>query len=139
MKQFDAYLRGQNAKTRTDHASLQYMKTIKDLPSQFHLWVMTIEAYTYEIELRKCTLHANADAMARLPCKGNICICDGVFDLKENVGLEHSGVEQSVFQTLVLQPRYTPDQMSEAQRQDPDTRLLYEAKINKQERCGTIL
>ena len=134
VKHYDAYLRGQNFTIRTDHASLRYIKTIKELPSQFHRWVMTMEEYTYEIEVRKGTLHTNADAMSRLPCKGNVCICDGVYDLEETVGLEDSGEEQAVVNALVLQPRYTPAQMAEAQRQDPDTRLLYAAKINSQER-----
>ena len=134
VKHYDAYLRGQNFTIRTDHASLRYIKTIKELPSQFHRWVMTMEEYTYEIEVRKGTLHANADAMSRLPCKGKVCICDGVYDLEETVGLEDSGEEQAVVNALVLQPRYTPAQMAEAQRQDPDTRLLYAAKINSQER-----
>ena len=55
VKRFDAYLRGQDFIIRTDYASF---------PSQFHRWVMTMEEYTYTVEVRKGVLHANGDAMA---------------------------------------------------------------------------
>ena len=63
VKHFDPYLRGTKFIIRTDHASLRYIKTMKELPSQFNRWVFIMEEYTYDIEVRKGVLHANADAM----------------------------------------------------------------------------
>ena len=128
VKYFDAYLRGQNFIIRTDHASLRYIKTIKDLPAQFHRWVMTMEEYTYEVQVRKGNLHANADAMSRLPC-GKVCICQGVADLETTEGLMDSGEEQAVINMIKFQPRYTPEEMRHAQSTDPDIKLLYTAKV----------
>ena len=128
VKYFDAYLRGQNFIIRTDHASLRYIKTIKELPAQFHRWVMTMEEYTYEIQVRKGNLHANADAMSRLPC-GKTCICEGVADLEQTRGLQDSAEEHAVINALKFLPRYTPEEMADAQASDPDLKLLYQAKV----------
>ena len=38
---------------------------------------MTLEEYSYKIEIRKGTLHSNADAMSR-GCHGPKCICEDV-------------------------------------------------------------
>ena len=51
VKYFDAYLRGQNFIIRTDHASLRYITTIKDLPAQLYRWVMTMEEYIYKVQV----------------------------------------------------------------------------------------
>ena len=74
VKHFNVYLRGQTFKIRTDHASLQYIKTLKEIPDQFVRWIMQLEEYSYKIEIRKGTLHSNADAMSR-GCHGKTCIC----------------------------------------------------------------
>ena len=75
VQHFDPYLRGQDFIIRTDHASLRYIKTMKDLPSQFHRWVMAMEEYTYTIEIRKGVLHANADGLSRMPCWKAVYLC----------------------------------------------------------------
>ena len=129
VKHYDAYLRGQEFTIRTDHASLRYIKTVKDLPAQFHRWVMMMEEYTYEVEVRKGTLHANADAMSRMPCKGKVCICTGVNDLESTHGIEDSGRANYVVDVLQFKPRYEADEMAAAQRTDPDIMLLYNAKV----------
>ena len=77
VKHFDVYVRGQTFLIRTDHASLQYIKTMKDMPDQYSRWIMTLEEYSYKIEIRKGTLHSNADAMSR-GCHGPKCICEDV-------------------------------------------------------------
>ena len=73
---FDPYIRGQDIIIRTDHASLRYIKTTKELPSQLHRWAMIMEDYSYTIEVRKGISHANADAMSRMPCERKKCICE---------------------------------------------------------------
>ena len=75
VKHFNVYLRGPTFLIRTDHASLRYIKTVRDLPAQFYRWIMLLEEYSYKIEIRKGTLHSNADAMSR-GCHGKGCICE---------------------------------------------------------------
>jgi hypothetical protein len=78
VKYFNVYLRGQTFTIRTDHASLQYLKTLKELPDHFQRWILDLEEYSYKIEIRKGSLHSNADAMSR-GCHGKECICKQVF------------------------------------------------------------
>ena len=75
VKYFNVYLRGPTFLIRTDHASLRYIKTVRELPAQFFRWIMFLEEYSYKIEIRKGVLHGNADAMSR-GCHGKGCICD---------------------------------------------------------------
>ena len=74
VKHFDVYLRGTSFVVRTDHASLQYIKTLKEMPLHFQRWIMQLEEYSYKIVIRKSALHGNADAMSR-GCHGKECIC----------------------------------------------------------------
>ena len=74
VKHFDVYLRGTSFVIRTDHASLQFIKTLKEIPNHFQRWIMMLEEYSYRIVIRKGTLHANADALSR-GCHGKECIC----------------------------------------------------------------
>ena len=74
VKHFDVYLRGTSFVVRTDHASLQYIKTLKEMPLHFQRWIMQLEEYSYKIVIRKGALHGNADAMSR-GCHGKECIC----------------------------------------------------------------
>ena len=57
VKHFDVYLRGVTFRIRTDHASLRYIRTVQSLPAQFFRWIMTLEEYSYKIEIRKGILH----------------------------------------------------------------------------------
>ena len=75
VKYFNVYLRGTTFLIRTDHASLRYIKTVRELPAQFFRWIMFLEEYSYRIEIRKGVLHGNADAMSR-GCHGKGCICE---------------------------------------------------------------
>ena len=74
VKHFDVYLRGPKFLIRTDHASLRYIKTLKEMPGQFARWIMYLEEFSYTIEVRKGTLHGNADGVSR-GCSGKKCIC----------------------------------------------------------------
>ena len=134
VNQFDPYLRGQPFTIRTDHASLRYIKTMKELPSQFQRWVLAMEEYTYEVEIRKGTLHANADGMSRMPCRMKQCICDGVRDMEDAGNVEDSGVAQVILSSIKMTPKYTEEEMATAQSQDPDLRTLYHAKVHANKR-----
>ena len=91
-----------------------------------------MEEYTYEIQVRKGTLHTNADGMSRLPCDKKVCICSGVAELEMLQGLQDSGVEQALLNMIKFLPVYTAEEMAAAQLADPDIKPLYVAKIVNQ-------
>jgi len=86
VKQFKPYLYGRECLIRTDHASLRFIKKLKDPNEQFSRWIETLEETLYTIEIRSGKLHANADGLSRLEtCGGRRCICQGV-DVMEGEG-----------------------------------------------------
>jgi len=86
VKQFKPYLYGRESLIRTDHASLRFIKKLKDPNEQFSRWIETLEETLYTIEIRSGKLHANADGLSRLEsCGGRRCICQGV-DVMEGEG-----------------------------------------------------
>ena len=53
VKHFNVYLRGITFLIRTDHASLKYIKTVKELPAQFYRWVMYLEDTVTKLKYEK--------------------------------------------------------------------------------------
>ena len=87
VKVFKPYLYGQDCLIRTDHASLRYVKTLKEPDDQIARWLSKLEETHYTIETRKGKDHANADALSRMPsdkCPGKRCICTGVDHLERS-------------------------------------------------------
>ena len=78
VKHFRPYLWGRKVLIRTDHASLKYVKTMKEPSDQFHRWLERLEELEYTIEVRKGVNHGNADGLSRLGCEGKRCICVSV-------------------------------------------------------------
>ena len=83
VKHFNVYLRVPEFTVRTDHASLQYIKTLTDITDQIFRWILFLEQCSYKIEVRAGKDHTNADTHYRLPCNGKICICDRVTDFEK--------------------------------------------------------
>ena len=86
-KVFRPYLYGRRVTIRTDHASLKYIKTMKDPNDQFMRWIERLEETEYEIIIRQGVHHSNADGLSRMPettppCEGKRCICEGVAELE---------------------------------------------------------
>ena len=147
VKHFDVYLRGPTFLIRTDHASLKYIKTVQpsSVPSQFFRWIMHLEEYSYQIEIRKGVLHGNADGMSR-GCHGNGCICDELlayerkFNIRPGTVLEDGGavlsavdaipiqrvlgencvMERCTVQAYKIRPRYSSAEITQWQEEDPD-------------------
>ena len=83
VKHFRPYLWGRKVLIRTDHASLRYVKTMKEPSDQFHRWIEKLdELEEYTIEVRKGANHGNADGLSRMSCGQNKCICDPVHQLE---------------------------------------------------------
>ena len=98
VKHFRAYLYGRECLIRTDHASLKYIKTLRDPDDQFARWIERLEETKYTIEVRAGKAHANADALSRLPsstCAGKRCICQGVHELESTGDYQDDYITQA--------------------------------------------
>jgi transposase InsO family protein len=168
VKHFDVYLRGPTFMIRTDHASLRYMRTLKDVSAQLIRWIMFLEEYSYKLEIRKGILHCNADAMSR-GCHGKGCICDELveFERRHNVqrgqifgsGADSGELRQFDVDTLYvgklepacsaetclvqaykLRPVYTSDELEKFQEADSDIRplLLLKRENSKKPNWNTL-
>ena len=131
VKHFDVYLRGPEFTIRTDHASLQFIKTLTQVPDQMFRWILFLEQYAYEIQVRAGVDHANADTLSRIPCNGKICICDKVEEYeqraKTKVGQVHDLPDTSI-NVIKFLPRWEPTQIAKYQSEDPDLKRIYQAK-----------
>ena len=158
VKHFEVYLKGPTFLIRTDHASLRFIKTIKELPGQFARWIMYLEEFSYKIEVRKGTLHSNADGLSR-GCNGKVCICDDLeqWEKQRNIrkGTKIAGAttlldDDAIDQALIfptsctdgkhqtneclvaafkLQPTYTAEELAGFQEKDIDIGPVYRAKL----------
>ena len=144
VKHFDVYLRGPEFTIRTDHASLQYIKTLTDVTDQMFRWIMLLEQYSYKIEVRAGVDHANADTLSRIPCNGKICICERVeeFEKRAKTKVEmvyaqyldtHTLPETNVF-AIKFMPHWRNEVIAKYQSEDPDLKTLYYAKYDDKER-----
>ena len=59
-KHFRPYLYSRRVLIRTDHASLKFIKNLKEPNDQFSRWIERLEEIDYTIEVRKGADHANA-------------------------------------------------------------------------------
>ena len=155
VKHFRPYVYGRHVLIRTDHASLKYIKTQNDPGDQAARWIQCLEETLYTIEIRQGKKHCNADALSRLPvveCTGKKCICKGVDDLEktgdaaDDYHFEGAKASRDVMYRRVELPndefvgsftvmqQWEADELAEAQREDPDLTLLYEAKRDKREK-----
>ena len=144
VKHFDVYLRGVTFLIRTDHASLKYLHTMQNSTAQMFRWIMTLEEYSYKMEIRKGTLHGNADGLSR-GCHGKQCICDEItkYEQKHNIVkgqileqdtvkankylcssyfdlMEECGDDTCVINAFKLQPTYPQPEIVKMQEEDPD-------------------
>ena len=72
VKHFRHYLLGRHFKVRSDHGSLQWLTTWKDLEGMPARWMARLAQFDFDLEHRKGTAHGNADGLSRrphVPCK----------------------------------------------------------------------
>ena len=140
------YLYGEEVLFRTDHFSLQFLKSLKDPNEQLSRWIEKLEEFHYSIEVRPGAQHANADGLSRLECGGKRCICEGVAETA--MGSEHvSAVRrnrekrprvgkkaQHHVNSVQFEAAWTTEEMVEAQRTDPDIAPILRAKVDGDQR-----
>ena len=72
------YLLGKRFKLRTDHGSLRWLFSFKDLEGQLARWIERLGSFDFEIEHRPGRLHSNSDALSRIPCQDQCKFCNRV-------------------------------------------------------------
>jgi len=83
IKAFHHYLYGRKFLVRTDHASLKWLLSFKDVEGQLARWMEKLQLYDFEIIYRKGRLHANADGLSRRPCASAQCRYCARVEMKE--------------------------------------------------------
>ena len=81
-KQHRHYLEGSKFLTRTDHAPLGSILSVKDPEGQLARWVSFPSTLNFEIDYREGKRHSNADALSRRPCEERCKWCQ-VWKAKE--------------------------------------------------------
>ncbi|KAK9795476.1 hypothetical protein WJX73_000570 [Symbiochloris irregularis] len=71
VKHFQPYLYGRHFTVLTDHAALRFLMTSNNLGGRLLRWSVALREYTFTIHYRLRRLHANADALSRLPQPDN--------------------------------------------------------------------
>ena len=67
VKHFRPYLYGVQFTLLTDHAALQYLMTSPNLSGRLLRWSVALQEFHFTVKYRPGRLHANADALSRLP------------------------------------------------------------------------
>ena len=84
IKSFHQYLYGRKFLVRSDHVSLRWLMSFKELEGQLARWLERLQQYDFEVLHRKGVAHKNADSLSRRPCAENKCNYCSKVELKEN-------------------------------------------------------
>lgn len=121
VKSFRHYLYGRRFLIRTDHVSLKWLMSFRDLEGQLARWLERLQQYDFEIQHRKGEVHKNADGLSRRLCEVEGCqYCAKV----ERRGAEN---QEKYFSSIVLYSD-TLKEWQKDQREDPSIALFYRAK-----------
>ena len=72
-RQFRHYLLGRNFIVRTDHNSLTWLMSFKNIEGQLARWMEELSQFDMSVVHRAGKLHANADALSRIPDELEYC------------------------------------------------------------------
>ena len=75
LEHFHPYLYGAEFTVRTDHAALQWLKSLKVPEGQLARWLGRLEQFNYRVVHRPGRVHGNADALSRRPCEAGCSHC----------------------------------------------------------------
>ena len=66
IKKFRAYVEGMPFKVETDHASLKWLMSQKDLSGRLARWSLKLQAFDFSIEHRKGSANVVPDVLSRM-------------------------------------------------------------------------
>jgi len=73
LKFFRHYLLGRKFLIRTDHASLKWLMSFRELEGQLARWLERLQQFDFEVIHRKGLSHKNADGLSRRMCETENC------------------------------------------------------------------
>ena len=75
VRHFHHFLYGSNFVIRSDHASLQWLRHLRDPEGQLARWLARLGQYDFLVVHRPGPQHANADSLSRRPCPPECSHC----------------------------------------------------------------
>lgn len=73
VRSFYHYLYGRKFIIRTDHVSLRWLMSFRNLEGQLARWLERLEQYDFDVRYRGGKAHGNADSLSRRPCLEASC------------------------------------------------------------------
>jgi len=73
LKFFHPYFFGQKFLIRTDHVSLKWLMSFRELEGQLARWLERLQQYDFNVIYRKGLFHKNADGLSRQLCETEDC------------------------------------------------------------------
>ena len=67
---YELYLRGQRFMVYTDHATLAWLRSARQLTGKLYRWQVILEQFDFEVLYKPGTNHQNTDALSRMPQSG---------------------------------------------------------------------
>ncbi|XP_011637221.1 uncharacterized protein LOC105427251 [Pogonomyrmex barbatus] len=123
VKHFHHYLYGKSFSIRTDHASLRWLMSFKDLKGQLARWTERLQQYDFDVAYRKGIIHDKADGLSRRPSAEEKCkFCT-------KVEVQRGLSEDKVVARIVLRKDSSED-WRKAQIEDQELAMFLLAKEN---------
>lgn len=82
IKHFRPYVELTKFTVITDHASLKWLMSLKDLSGRLARWSLQFQAYNFHVEHRKGRDNIVADMLSRLPVVDEIADVDQIFEFE---------------------------------------------------------
>lgn len=106
---------------RTDHVSLKWLMSFKELEGQLARWLEKLQEFKFEIVYRGGRFHGNADGLSKWLCQDFGCeYCDRIE--KKNAEATHKMVARIVVAQEDL------EEWREAQRKDSSISFIIQGK-----------
>ena len=147
MTEFRPYLLGRKCLVRTDHASLQWLRTFKEPSGQVARWLERLQEFEFDVEYRPGAKHGNADASSRRPQRrhGECPACEPALKEVQMITWNHGWSKQDLLEAQkdfpasahvlawLEQRRNAPPQLS-----DPTAFPELPPLVNKWTQLGTV-
>jgi len=111
IKSFHHYLYGRKFLIRTDHVSLRWLMSFKELEGQLARWLERLQQYEFKIIHRKGELHRNA-GLSRRPCLDDSCNYCAKVEFKE-ISLEKNTVARIILEDDISE-EWRRDQLADS-------------------------
>jgi len=111
IKSFHHYLYGRKFLIRTDHVSLRWLMSFKELEGQLARWLERLQQYEFKIIHRKGELHRNAE-LSRRPCLDDSCNYCAKVEFKE-ISLEKNTVARIILEDDISE-EWRRDQLADS-------------------------